>query len=130
MRSAVLDYIKKLGLTGFNLSTELPYDENGVPLYLKNVRRIYVESPQTSTEPAISTLGGGSIYNETTTFNIYFAADAKNSPANFDATIAKLKGTANIPELGWFQTRETDVETTYETDLSVTRLEVRLTRLI
>lgn len=129
MRQNVLDYIKKLGIRGYSVSTELPYDENDTPLYIKNPKKIYVSDTSIVTEPFISIMGGSGIYNETTTINIYFAADAKTAPATFADTVSKLRTVADIQDLGWFQSRLSEVETTYENDLAVTTVAVRLTRL-
>lgn len=129
MRAEVLDWIRKSGIKTFGLSTELPYDENRTPLYIKNPRKIYVSDPRVSREPFINVLGNRGIYSEITEIDIRFAADAKTPPALVQDTAARLETVRDIDTVGWFQSRESDVETVYENDLAVTTVTVRLTRL-
>ena len=51
MRQEVIDKIKSLGLAGYNVSSEVPYDDGGNTLYVKNPKTIYIDNVQTIAEP-------------------------------------------------------------------------------
>lgn len=129
MRQEVLDYIKTLDIGNLAISTDLPFDDSGVPLYLKNVKRVYVDSPTTETETFAQTLGGHSYSNETTSIQIYFAVDAKNILVNYDDIVSTLKTVAEITTINGINRREVDVATEYVNDILVATLDVRLTRI-
>ena len=130
MRTQVVDELKKLALTGYTISNEMPYDESGLALYLKNPKKIYVDREQTEIAPLITTLNSADISNETTTVRAYYSIDAKNIPANYDTIISNLRSVkSNIVRAG-ANSREAFVTTTYEGDLMVVELEYRLTRVI
>ena len=46
MRTEVLDYINSLALGGFLLTQELPWEADGTALYVKNLKKIYVDVPE------------------------------------------------------------------------------------
>ena len=87
MREDILTYIRSLSLGTFTVSDDLPREEGGVMLYVKNPKRIYVDRPQYSEEPLLQTLNGFDIHSEATTVSIYFTADAKTLPANYGALV-------------------------------------------
>jgi len=125
MRQQVLDYIRTLNLGGFRLSNEAPYDSSGVELYVKNPKTIYVNFAQTTSDPFIQTLDGTNISNETTTVSVYFSADAKLIPSNYDTVIQQLKGAKNITTISGVNRREVDVSTEYVDDLVVSTIDIR-----
>jgi hypothetical protein len=129
MRELVQDYIRGLSLGSFTLVNDLPYDDAGIPLYIKNVKRIYVEPLQVETTPVIQTLGGFSLSNETNIIRVYFTADAKQVPANYDALVSLLKAAKDITTIVGAYTRECDVTTEFVSDLVVTTLELRYGQL-
>jgi|MEHZ01.3.fsa_nt_MEHZ010760171.1_2 hypothetical protein len=129
MRELVQDYIRGLSLGSFTLVNDLPYDDAGIPLYIKNVKRIYVEPLQVETTPVIQTLGGFSLSNETNIIRVYFTADAKQVPANYDALVSLLKAAKDITTIVGAYTRECDVTTEFVSDLVVTTLELRYVQL-
>jgi hypothetical protein len=128
MRTEVIDYISSIGLGGFFLTQELPWDSDGNPLYLKNPKKIYVGVTEYSTDPLIQTLDSLTINNETTSVGIFFACDAKQLPSNYDALVSDLRAVRNIAIDG-VQTRTVEITTEFEADLLVTQLEVRFTKL-
>lgn len=128
MRQEILDYINTLALGGYLLTEESPWADNGVPLYQKNLKKIYVDNTESITETLISTLDGLTINNEQLITSIYFANDAKTIPANYDDLVTDLKGAKNI-SFGGVRTRESEVTVTYENDVMLTEIEIRLGRL-
>lgn len=128
MRAEVLDYIGGLNLGGFVLSQEVPWEESGVPLYLKNLKKIYVDLVTYDTEPLIRTFSSY-INNETSTVRIYFSCDAKQLPANYDDVVSDLKTVKDLTALEGFQSRLATVSTDIADDVLSTTVEVTFTKI-
>jgi len=130
MRSTILTYLQGQTFTNFGVSTELPWDASGQPLYLKNMKKMYVDRPQTVQEPLIDTLDGCSIVNETTSVTVYVSTDAKNLPTDYDTMVSSVK-TTRLQDVtsGWRQ-RTTEVSTSFEDDVLVTEFTFNFTKLI
>jgi len=129
MRQEIIDYCQNLSLGGFIVSNELPFSDSGVALYLKNVKSIYVDIPQYATEAIIRTLDAISISDEVTTVRLYFSADAKSLPANYEDLVSDLRSAKDITTITGYNRREVDVETDYTQDVLVTELTFRFTKL-
>lgn len=129
MRQDILDFISGLSLGGFAVSQELPWDDSGTALYLKNVKRIYVDTTQYATQPLITTLDGLSINQDVSTVGLYFSADAKQLPANYDTLVSDLRSAKDVALTDASYRRECDVSTEFSNDLIVTQLEYRFTKL-
>jgi len=129
MRTQVVDSIKSLALNGISLSNELPYDESGSAIYIKNPKTLYVDRTQYESVPIIQALNGLNINNTTTTVTVYLAVDAKNPLTQLDSIINSLRGIENTLVLEGTHTRESTVSTDYENDLLIVNVEYRLTRI-
>lgn len=129
MRQEVIDYINSLPLGGYLSTEEIPWTDNGTPLYLKNLKKIYVDNAEYVSENLISTLGSLQINQETTSIRIYLANDAKTIPSNYDTLISDLKAAKDITTIEGLHRREVDVNVTYENDIMVTELEVRFIKI-
>lgn len=129
MRQEIIDYCQSLALGGFAVSTELPFSDSGVALYLKNVKSIYVDVPQYETQAIIRTLDSISISDLVTTVRLYFSADAKSLPANYDDLVSDLRSAKDITTITGYNRREVDVETDYTQDALVTQFTFRFTKL-
>ena len=130
MRENILTYLKANPIQGFGVTEELPWDATDNPLYLKNMKQIYVNQPQTAQDPIFDTLDGGGAVDETTTVTVYVATDAKNLPTQYDKMVSTLKQ-ARLLDLttGWRQ-RQTQVATSYDYDALVTEFTFNFTKLI
>jgi hypothetical protein len=130
MRSNILDYLNSQTFTNFSTSSELPWDASGVPLYLKNMKKMYVDRPQTVQEPLIDTLDDNGIVNETISVTVYVSADAKTLPTDYETMLSTVKA-ARLQDLttGWRQ-RATSVATSFEGDILVTEFTFNFTKLI
>lgn len=128
MRQEVIDYCQSISLGSFTVSSEIPFDDSGVPLYLKNAKRIYVDLPQYATDRLVSALDGLTVSNELATVRVVFSADAKSLPANYEALVSDLRLAKDITLDGVYR-REVDVSTEFEQDMLVTELELRFTKL-
>lgn len=129
MRTQVIDAIKGLAISGVNLSAELPFNESGVPMYLKNPKTLYVDRTQYTSVPIVQTLNGTNINNTTTSVTVYLAVDAKNPQAQLDTIIDSLRGLEDTIVLDGTHTRESTVSTDYSGDLLVVTVAYNLTRI-
>ena len=129
MRTDVIDYIQSLNLGTFIVSNELPFSESGTPLYLKNLKKIYVDVDQYIVQPFIYTLSGVNISDETTAVRVYFANDAKSIPPNYDDVVSNLRLAKDILPTAGYNRREVDVSTSFEADRLITEIELRFIKL-
>ena len=86
MRTVVLNYLlaNKRDLAPFTVSDNLPWKDNGAPLYHHNKRHIYVDTAQTKQSPAFDLFNQGCGVDEISTVSVYFVNDAKKLPTNYD----------------------------------------------
>ena len=129
MRQEILNYVNGLSLGTFSVSSELPYDQSGTALYLSNPKKIYIGNEQTSTEPLVSALDGPVIDNEVTAVSIYFSADAKQLPANYDTLVTNLRAAKNITTVTGIHRRDLDAVTEFQGDLIVNSMEIRFNKV-
>lgn len=129
MRQDVIDYLQNQNLGSFVTALELPWSETGESLYLKNLKKIYVDVDEFVMEPFISTFSGLNLTNETTRVRIYFANDAKQLPSNYDEVVQVIRLAKDIQTDDGYSRREVDVNTNYEADKLVTEIEIRYIKL-
>jgi len=77
-------------LTQFAVSQELPWEQNGTPLFLKNMKKIYVDKTHVVENTIIPCLDHGNILEDRQISNVYVAVDAKNPPTQLDQLITKI----------------------------------------
>jgi hypothetical protein len=130
MRQEILEYVQALNLGTVTVSSELPWTDNGQPLYLKNLKRVYVDIDNITSEPFIQALNGLNVSNEITSVRLYFACDAKVLLPNYSDIIDQLKEARNITTVTAIQRREFDITTSVENDVLVTELEYRYIKLL
>ena len=123
MRQAIYNAIAALNLGTYAMSTELPWDNNGQPLYLANLKRIYVDVAAIRQEEAIDTLDGQGSVDEITTIRVYFVNDAKQLPSNYDALVQSIKEARTTPDITGVIQRLCQVDTRFESDRLVTEFE-------
>lgn len=129
MRQEVIDYIQTLNLGTFIVSSEVPWDENGTPLYLKNLKKIYVGITEYTIDPVIITLGGVNITRDTAAVKVYLANDAKQMPPNYDDVVQQLISAKNINTTTGFNQRECSVQTEFNVDKLVTVVEIKFIKI-
>jgi hypothetical protein len=130
MRELILAWLQANAVTGYTVTAELPWDSSGQPLYLNNMKRIYVDQPQTGQEPLIDVLNGAGVVNENTTVSIYLATDAKKLPPNYDAVTAMIKSTRLDPAITGVTQRTTTVSTEFDADVLVSQFDINFRKLI
>ena len=79
-------------LTQFAVSTELPWEQNGIPLYLKNMKKIYVDRERQEQTTLIPVLDGIDLFQNDLIAEVYLAVDAKNPPSQLDSAITAILG--------------------------------------
>jgi hypothetical protein len=129
MREQVLAQVRSLAPTGYKISKELPYDESGTALYLKNPKTIYVDATNIDNDTFLSTLDGSNFSNQITSVRLYFTIDAKNIPADYDTLVTNLRAIKESLNISGAINRESFVSTDYQGDVLISELEYRLTRL-
>lgn len=129
MRTEILDYLQSQNLGLFTVTREQPWTENDIPLYLKNLKKVYVSQDSVEIVPLFATLDGLDIPSEVTTVTVYLACDAKQTPPNLDQVIAAVKTAKNITTITGVNRRECSVVSSYNNDLLVTELEFKFTKL-
>jgi hypothetical protein len=129
MRTDVIDYLQTQNFGTFIVSTELPFSESGVPLYIKNLKKVYVGVDQYIVEPIISTLSGVNITRDTVAVTVYLANDAKSLTPNYDEVVGLIRAAKDILPTAGFNSREVDVQTSFEADKLVTQIELRFIKL-
>lgn len=130
MRTEILGYFTDNPVSGYTLTQELPWDTNGVPLYLKNFKRIYVDSDQVVQEPLIDVLNGTGIVDEITTVRVYVTTDAKTQPSNYATMVSTFKNARLDTAITGVTQRATQVSTAFENDAQVTEFEFSFRKLI
>ncbi len=129
MRQEVIDYLQSQNLGAFTIAGEVPWTETGTALYLKNLRKIYVDVDAFATDPLITTFTGLNINNETTIVRVYFANDAKQLPSNYDEVVSVIKSAKDINTTAGYVRREVNVSTSYDNDRLITEIELRYIKL-
>ena len=125
MRSPLIAYLDNNLPGNFAVSQEQPFEQGGQPLYLKNLRRVYVAEPSTEQTQLIQTFGDGDVIQKITTVIAYLAVDAKNRNADLDSvltTMATARLDATITDS--FR-KEFDYTTTIDNDVIIYEFEYR-----
>jgi hypothetical protein len=130
MRTQIIDYFKSNKVSGYTLTEELPWDNQGNPLYLKNFKRIYVDSDQIAQEPLIDVLNGPGVVNEITTVTTYITTDAKNQPSNYATMVSTFMNARLDTLIAGVTQRATQVSTEFVGDAQVTQFDFSFKRLI
>lgn len=129
MRAEILNYLQSQNLGVFTTTAELPWSENGLALYLKNLKKVYVDQEVVETEPLLTTLDALDISSEVTSVTVYLACDAKQPPANLDQVIEVIR-TAKSVTVSGVNRRVVEIATSYENDVLVKQLTFRFTKII
>jgi hypothetical protein len=129
MRQEVIDYINTLSLGGFLLSTEYPFEESGTPLYIKNLKKIYVGLKERSDEALVTALNGLTINSDLSTIRLFFSCDAKQLPSNYETLVDDLVLAKDITAIPGIYRREAEVSTDIQSDILVTEVEIRFTKI-
>lgn len=130
MRQAIIDGISALSLGTFSVTSELPWDAAGTPLYQKNIKVFYVDEPDSEESALINVLNNaGSLTTKTTNISVYVTVDAKQKPSNYDSLVSQVRDVKNTTEITGVRSRECDINTTFEADTLLTEFVFRFTEM-
>jgi hypothetical protein len=130
MRKQILEQLKQSKFRNFTVSDEIPFSNSGTELYLKNVRKIYVDVEQVEVTAFIPLLNELSIDQEVHTVKVYFATDAKQLPTDYSETVTLIRNIKNTLNLPHGFRRDASATTRYENDILITEIEFTIAQLI
>jgi hypothetical protein len=131
MRSVIYNYIKELKLRTITLTDNLPWDDNGAPLYHHNKKHIYVDTAQSTQSAMFDALNGGAgTVDEITTVSVYFVNDAKKLPPDYDAIVDQIKGARTAAGTEGYIQKLCQVSSSYNGDAIITHLEFSFRKLL
>lgn len=133
MRSKILTALKGLSLATlgtYKVSTELPFEVDGNPLYIKNPKHIYVDVDQYDHSPSFDTLKGDGFVDETITVRAFFVNDAKQLPSNYESLVETIKELRLNTSITGVIQKLCQVSTEYSGDLLVTEFEFSFKKYI
>ena len=130
MRSQLLQYlVTATKSAAVNVVSELPWNTAGEPLYLKNMKKVYLDKEQKEESVLIPVLpGSNDVFQRVTRVRAYFAVDAKNQPAGLDSAVSILLGAKDQTGIANFGT-ESDYTTEIQDDVLIYTIEYRQTTL-
>lgn len=126
MRAELLSYLTTATSTStVKCVSELPWNTAGEPLYLKNMKRMYLDQTQRVETTLIPTLDGNDVFQRDLIVTGYFAVDAKNEPTGLSqaiTTILSAKDKTGITNFG----TESDYTTEIQDDVIIYTVEYRM----
>jgi hypothetical protein len=127
MRTQLLSYLTTAtSAATVKAVSELPWNTAGEPLYLKNMKKFYLDEEQIEQSTLIPTLPGSNDFIENlVTVKGYFAVDAKNQPAGLSTAITTILGAKDRTGISNFGA-ESDYTTEIQDDVMIYTIEYRL----
>lgn len=123
LKSAITTAISTL--TQFSVSNELPWEQNGQPLYLKNLKKVYVDNSRQEQSTLIATLDGVDVFQNDLITEVFVACDAKNPPSQIDQLVNNILAAKNSTGVVNFGT-ESDYTVDKQEDVLIYTFEFRL----
>jgi len=99
MRQELLTYLTDELPSQVKVSVELPWATSGTPLYVKNMKTLYLDDVQHEIVDLIPLINAPAIQNQTDRVSGYLTVDAKNLPSQIDTVIDAIR-TATNADLG------------------------------
>lgn len=127
MRAQLLSYLTTATSTlAVKTVSELPWNTAGEPLYLKNMKKFYLDETEITQTVLIPTLpGSNDVMTNLVTVRGFFAVDAKNQPSGLSTaitTILSAKNSIGIANFGL----ESDYTTDIQDDVIIYTVEYRM----
>ena len=97
MRAELLSYLTTATSTAtIKTVSELPWNTAGEPLYLKNLKKFYLDEEQVEQSVLIPVLpGSNDVMQDTVSVTGYFACDAKNQPSGLSSSLTAILDAKN-----------------------------------
>lgn len=128
MRAAILHNIRELGVRGFTVSTELPWDTSGTPLYQRNKRTVYASEPNVVDSIQLNTIcGSNRVIARESTVTVYLAVDAKQKPTGYDQLVSGILDLQS--QFRNFFSVDISLTNTLESDTLLAEFEFRIVEL-
>ena len=125
MRTELLDYLTA-NLTGtIKVSQEQPFDQGGQALYLKNMRRVYLQEEYTEQVQLVPVLNAADIMQKITYVKGFLATDAKNRNSDLDQALTVLTNARTGANISGSFRKEFDWTTTIDNDVLLYEFEYR-----
>ena len=130
MRSELISQITTAisTLTQFAVSSELPWELDGSPLYIKNKKKVYVDNEYKEESTLIPVLSFDNIIQDELKTEVFLAVDAKNPPSQLDSAITKILATKDSLGIVNFAT-ESDYTADKQEDILIYTFEFRLRQI-
>ena len=116
-----------LASTNVSVSSELPFSSADVPLYEKNMKKLYIDEDNIIREPLVEVLDFNHVENIQTTVTAYLTIDAKNPIQDIDIITGAVINSKN--SISGQITKECDMTTsmsadrlTYQFDFTFTKI--------
>jgi hypothetical protein len=128
MREEFIELLKKLDIVSYKVSEELPFSNSNIPMYIKNVKYIYVDNEISTIETLIPIMSGVNVEVDIQTIRIYLSNDAKKLPPDYNTLVSLIKNTKE-DITGNYYKRDCVIENNYENDISITTFEFKFYKL-
>jgi len=130
MRDKIITYLQSQLNGDIKCSSELPWSSGDEPLYIKNMKKIYVDKNNIEQNILIPLLSPSNDIIETvTTVRAYMAVDAKTTPSSLEATLITIEAAKDISTITNVVGRECDYNTEYQGDILIYTFEFRFTNI-
>lgn len=124
MRAQLLSYLTSNLTSSIKTSQELPWAEGNNPLYLKNMKRVYLDEPNTEVDELLPTFDTD-VNQKITTVRGFLAVDAKNRNADLDTALTTLASAKDVSTITDSFRKEFDYTTTIDGAVIVYEFEYR-----
>jgi hypothetical protein len=99
----------QLASLSVGVTSELPFDSGGTPLYVKNKKHFYISEASQDNTQEYSGLDGSSFTETETTLTGYIAVDAKTQPSDIETVVERCIASKNVVSGNYI--RECDLDT-------------------
>ncbi len=106
-----------LASSNVSVSSELPWSSAGEPLYMKNMKKVYLDEDNINKTELISTLDSNDVIQTETSVTGYLAVDAKTQPTDIDTIVSNVL-TSRLAVSGQ-AVKECEMTTSTEADVLV-----------
>ena len=132
MRQAILDYLQNNSgsLSPLIVTDNLPWTENGGPLYETNKKYIYVDLDEVKQDSTINTFDLAGTIDETTVVRVFFVIDAKQNISNYEDIVQVIKDGRLTTDVKGLVSRTCQVTTSFINDTVLTTFEFSFKKLI
>lgn len=119
-----------LANTGIGISSELPWSSGPEPLYMKNMKRVYLDAEESINTVLISVLGSSQdVMSRESRFRCYLAVDAKNQPSGLSSAITAMKNARDTGLISGTFDRFFDYTIEYQGDVLIYTFEYRFIKV-